>query len=152
MAYEPLGNIEEESKRQADAFKQNLPNLKQNLYQGAANQSRVGLAGQLDQIKSQASGRGLLYGGIKQGMDQQAQAGAAGQLSQQQYNINKQLEDQQQSMQQGILSNALERYRGDVSAAEKYYGQDLGRYNLRQQQQGQLFGGLAQGGLLAAAL
>lgn len=139
----PAGTVGEEYSRQTDEFSQNLPQYKQDLFEGAANTSKRNLVDRMAGIKTNANARGLLYGGLHQGAQQGATAEEAGNLAQQRYGINQALENRNDSMQQNLLNAQMEKYKGDVAANEKNYGLLMQRYGNDSQNRGNLLGGIA---------
>ena len=67
---------------QVKQFQQNVPQYENQLFQTATNQARNNLAGQMADIRQNAASRGLLYGGLRQGAEDQARAQTAGQRQQ----------------------------------------------------------------------
>jgi len=135
---------------QVKQFRDNVPALESQLFQGAANQSRNQLAGQLADIRQNAASRGLLYGGLREGAEQGARAGAAGDLAAKRFAINQAVEGQANDFDSNALNRLMEQYRAEQEANQQQYGMNLQRRGLEQAQQGQLFGGLLGTAALAA--
>jgi len=144
-------DVKAQYSNQVKSFQDSLPQLKETAYQGALSQSKSNLADSMRNIGSAANSRGLLYGGLKQGADQEATAGAAGALAKKRYDINSALEQQGQSMDEQQLNRLLEAYRGDVQSSQNQYGLDLQRQAAQRGMFGQLAGSAITGGAILAA-
>jgi len=127
---------------QVNQFRQNIPQYENQLYQGAVNQARNNLAGQMADIRSNAASRGLLYGGLRQGAEDQAKAATAGELGAKRLAINQAVEGQANDFSANALNRLLEQYYANQEANQQQYGLGLQRQQLEHQQQAGLFSGL----------
>lgn len=71
------------STRQADSYSANLPSMQAQQANLATDNARVGLAKSLAGADRTANARGMLYGGVRQGLRANAESTAAGNLSDQ---------------------------------------------------------------------
>jgi len=133
---------DDDYKSQVKQFRENIPQFENQLYQGAVNQARNNLVGQMADIRSNASSRGLLYGGLRQGAEDQAKAATAGELGAKRLAINQAVEGQANDFDANALNRMLEQYNAAQQYNQQQYGLGLQRQGLENQQRAGLFGGL----------
>lgn len=138
----PYKNVGQEYDKQVKSFRDNLPQLQESLFNTATGQAKNQLAGQMADITNQSNRRGLLYGGLHQGADNEAKAGIAGQLGQQRLEINNLTQGLADQFENQQINQGLEKYRGDVDFSQKLYDQAVGRSNFDAQQRSGLLGGV----------
>lgn len=73
----------------ANQFRAGLPQFKQDQMGLATQQGKLDLANSIAKTRSNLSGRGLLYGGMRQGAEAKQQAGLASDLANKQVDINQ---------------------------------------------------------------
>lgn len=136
--------------QQAQDFRANMPQMEQDLGSAYERQARRGLAQNIQGINANASRRGLLYSGLRQGAEAGAQAKAAGDVAQKRYEINQGLEQNAQGLESGSASNIFSSYKNDIQNADDSYNLALQQMQSRNNLLTGLFGGIgaAAGGYL----
>lgn len=153
-----LRDIIQQQSQTALDYRNNLHNLQKDLGNQSGDEGRSALAQRLSSIKSGASGRGLLYSGLRQAAESGAQTDMASQLAAKRANINSDTEDtalgfESGALQGGLGLQALQQQYQD-QAKRSLYGQGLDAYRAKAESQGELFkaGGMLGGSVLAGQM
>lgn len=143
-------NLNTQQQQQATDFRNNLPQMEEDLGSSYERQARRGLAQNIQGINANASRRGLLYSGLRQGAEAGAQARTAGDVAQKRYQINQGLEQNAQGLESGAASNIFSSYKNDIQNADDSYNLALQQMQSRNNLLTGLFGGIgaAAGGYL----
>lgn len=123
-----LGQISGQQTQQAQDFRQNLPNYTNDKYNIAADQARTNLSQQLGGIRSQASGRGLLYSGLRAGQEGSATGAAISNLATQRAGINRDAENQARSMETGAINSGIDLQQAEQARQDALYNSALQQY------------------------
>ena len=99
-------SIQQQQMERAKQFRAGLDNMRQEQYGAAEEQSRQGLASQIAQNKAGFSARGLLFSGLRQGADVDAQTESATNLAKTKTDINQGLEAQAQDLENQAMGSA----------------------------------------------
>ena len=91
----------------ASDFEAAAPGLKDSTFQGVAGQERRRLAGELSGIRGNASSRGLLYSGLRQGSEAKARGESESNLAGQKQGINSAIDEQSQKLKEAPLRSGL---------------------------------------------
>lgn len=136
----PTNAAQNDYESQVNSFRENLPAYKNSAFAGAASSAKRDLIDKLANVKSNANSRGLLYGGLHQGAQQEQQAQASGQLARSRYDINNAFDTQSQSLGEENLGHLMDQYRGDTMSAQQKYALDQAREDNRKRNLGSLIG------------
>jgi len=101
-----LKEIATEQRKQAEAFKANLPNYKKSQYNLQAVDAKRDFANQLADIRQKANSRGLLYSGLRAGGEAESRGQLAGNLAGIKSNVNQSAEDQARELELQALNSA----------------------------------------------
>lgn len=143
-----LKKIRDAQIEQARTYRANLPLEKERQGELAGNDSRLALSQKLNDIKQNASSRGLLYSGLRQGAESGAAAQAGGDLAAQREAINQRLESQGNAFDTQAIQTGMGVANQQQGMNDFVYNQALAQ----RQQRNQALGGLGQGiGALAGS-
>jgi hypothetical protein len=143
-----LKKIRDAQIEQARTYRANLPLEKERQGELAGNDSRLALSQKLNDIKQNASSRGLLYSGLRQGAESGAAAQAGGDLAAQREAINQRLEGQGNAFDTQAIQTGMGVANQQQGMNDFVYNQALAQ----RQQKSQAMGGLGEGlGALAGS-
>ena len=115
--------------------------------------SRGALAKQISGIRSGMSSRGLLYSGLRQGAEQEAQGQSAAQSADYQARLNQSQADKMGEFQQEAANQGLQQYQDDTTQAFSDYSNAIAKRKQRSGLMGQLGSGIgALAGAAASAI
>ena len=139
--------------KQAKEFESASPGMKRSLYEGAQKKSQYNLADRLEQTRSGANRRGLLYGGMRAGAEQGERASAGAGLASAKGAINTSVQNQIDQMRKGAISGGLQAYGNAMSAAQEDYQNAMNKYKNKNAMIGQIAGGVGAvvGGIYGGA-
>lgn len=132
-----LGKMRDMQQKAAADFEKNQQGYVGKQTDLAADSTRQALANRMAGIKAAASGRGLLYSGLRAGEESNARAQASSGMSQQRANINQGAEEMKQNLQNQAVDTG-------TAINQMQQQREMQKYNLAQQQAGQR-GGLLKG-------
>lgn len=135
--------------RQAEEFSKRAPKLKEEMAQGAEAETKRQLASGLAQTRQNASSRGLLYSGIRQGTESTQRGMAGAQMAQARADINESVDEQVAKMRQGAIGAGFKAYDSAVAQAQADYNSALKNYKNRNAMIGQIGGALGMAGGMA---
>lgn len=98
----------DKQKQLSDQFRQNLPQLQDQLGSNYARGARQQLAGNLTQVKKDFNARGLLRSGAKQGADASNRNATAFDIAQGRSGINRALSDQADQLENNVLNTGYQ--------------------------------------------
>lgn len=147
---DPLKRGATQQSQFAEQLEKSAPQLKRNAYSGVAALRMRELAKGLQDIRSGANARGLLFSGIRQGQEANAAVQTANQLAQAKTEINTDIQDLIDQARAGAMSS-WEDIRGiGQSSADAAYQAALQRFRDSQETYAQL--GRAAGTIGGAAI
>lgn len=145
-----LSDIQKAQNEQYDQYKQNLPQMQNQMQERLTKQANIGVAQGQHQGEEKMSARGLGYGGLNEGMKQQVASQGQQQLAGQLAGANKGLLDMGTQIQQGGMQTGLG-IQGQMQQMQNaIYQQQLARQQSQNQQTGAGLGLLANAGLMGA--
>lgn len=132
----------------ANQFREQLPQIQQQMQGQMIHDTNQNLQGDLRNIKSSNSSRGLLYGGVNAGQEagqrQQAQKGLMSGIS----SLNTGLQNEANSLDQAAVKTGIGIQQQQQSMQNAIYQNAMAA----QAGQNQIFGSLASAGLMAAMI
>lgn len=119
-----FSDFTKQSYEQAKKTRAQLPMMQQTARSQIGDAARVGLEDQLGGIREQASGRGLLYSGLRQAGEAGARAQMGADVARGTAQANRALEDQAWGAEQQALQNMMQKRQAEL-ALDKLYNQQL---------------------------
>lgn len=116
---------QQEQQRQAKEFEKNIPRMGEDIYGQVAKTERKNLAKQMSGVKSDASRRGILYSGIRQGSELEAQASSGSRLATARSGINRDLNNALQEMNDMAMRSGLNIQQQQQGIEDQIMGQAL---------------------------
>lgn len=146
-----LGKTQAAQLENAQSFRDRLPGLENQLGHQLGEQSNQQMGQNLHDVRQSNSHRGLLYGGINAGDEQQVRGHAASSLAQGRSNINSGMENAANTLDAQAIKTGMGVQQTQQSIQNSIYGQALANMQAQNQLIGGVFGGMGKiGGLLAA--
>jgi len=138
----------------AKQFRANIGGYEQQAFNPIEQQAKVGLARQMGQIKTSANRRGLLYSGLRQGAEADAQSQTAQALQNKRAEINQSFGGAADQFDQQALKAGLDIQAGQQAIQDILYNRALANYQGRNAAIGSGLGaiGTIGGKLLAGGL
>lgn len=123
-----MGQLEDTRKQlsgNAQQYRQNLGATQNKQFEQSTDPARTQLARRMSDIDSSANSRGLLYSGLKQGAQADANAGYASGLAQNRTQINADTNNRADQMDQAAISAGLDQQQLQQSIYDDQYQRDL---------------------------
>jgi len=142
-----LAQVRDQQIKEANKFRENLPEYQKKLGDQAEVSSRRKLANTLGEVKSGYNRRGLLYSGLRQSGEAGAQADASMQLAQERAQISDSLNQTADQYEAAALNSALQVNDMEADFQNQLYSRALNAMMARNQGIGSLLsaGGVAAG-------
>lgn len=118
--------------QQAQSFQSNLPGYQAQLYTQQENNARNQMAQKLNDVKTSANQRGLLYSGLKQGQEAQVGGQTATGLANTRANINTGTQNMSNQMNQNATQFGLGVQQQQQQMNDYNYQQQLGQQQQKQ--------------------
>lgn len=109
-------------------------------YDVLADQARRGVGQGIKDVRSQASSRGLLYSGLRQGAEQGVRAQGASDLANARTAVNRQVEDETYDAEQQALQGLMAQRQMQLGDAQQRYQQGLLGMKAKEGANSSLFG------------
>lgn len=145
-----MESLKKEQERQAQEFREKMPQAKEQAMSDFAQQEKSQLAGDLAGVKAGAQSRGLLYSGKRQAAELGAKAKSAGRLAKAKQDINISFEDQAKQMENAAIDSGAALQRAQQGMQNEVFNQALSNMQERSANIGAL-GGVA-GSLIGGAM
>jgi hypothetical protein len=145
-----LQNISTQQTSQAQNFRSNLPTYTQDKYNIASDMAKQKLGQDMNAIRSGASSRGLLYSGLREGREAQAQGAMVSNLARQRTDINRDAENEARGMEMGAINSGMSLQQANQARQDAIYNAALDKY-MNRKSPGQAIGGIlgSVGGMAA---
>lgn len=140
--------MQQQQQQQAQQFRANLPQNEQMMFQNAAQNANRQLGQNLNNINQNSNSRGLMYGGINQGLQAKERANTQVQLAQTRENINDQMNNAANQMDAAAIGTGMAIQQSQQSIQDQIYNQAL----MNMMNQNQSFGSVLGAGAMIGAM
>jgi len=148
-----VGKLEERRKQlqdNLDKYNKEMPGMRERMVGAVGDEERSQADTNIKNIRKDATQRGLLYSGLREGQEAGAVGGANKRIAGKTMGINQDLEDRRLALQDMVTGAGLDKAAAEAGIAGQNYESDLGKSLEKRRQMSSIMG--AGGALGGAAL